>query len=239
MRTLAPTLVAVASLMWPAAASAQSLAEVAQREAARRKAEASSPQKPSTPLRPIPVQAQADTVSESSATMSLAEVARREAARRKALAAAGARAKLLTTQDVKKWEPTAETDAAATSQPADDTQKPGDDKPAAKAKTTDAQKDSPDAAKGEDYWHGRITAAREELRRNEAFAEALQSRINALSAEFAAKDDPYQRAQVADDRQKALAELDRLTADIDKNKKAIAEIEEEARRAGVPAGWIR
>jgi hypothetical protein len=84
-----------------------------------------------------------------------------------------------------------------------------------------------------------MTGAREDLRRNEAFAEALQSRINALSAEFSAKDDPYQRAQVADDRQKALAELDRLTADIDKNKKVLADIEEDARRAGVPAGWIR
>jgi hypothetical protein len=44
---------------------------------------------------------------------------------------------------------------------------------------------------------------------------------------------------VADDRQKALAELERLTTDIDNNKKAIADIEEDARRAGVPAGWIR
>jgi len=84
-----------------------------------------------------------------------------------------------------------------------------------------------------------MAAAREELRRNEAFAEALQSRINALSAEFSAKDDPYQRAQVADDRQKALAEMDRLTSEIDKNRKSIADIEDDARRAGVPAGWIR
>ena len=48
-----------------------------------------------------------------------------------------------------------------------------------------------------------------------------------------------QRAKIADDRQKALAELARLTLDIDKANKQIADIEEEARKAGVPPGWIR
>ena len=43
MHTFAPTVVMLAALMWPATASAQSLGEVAQREAARRKAEASAP----------------------------------------------------------------------------------------------------------------------------------------------------------------------------------------------------
>lgn len=240
MRTFAPTLAVVAALMWPAAASAQSLAEVAQREAARRKAEASAPVKPSAAAKSSsevaasPEQTQPE--SESSGDVSLAEVARREAARRRALAASGKRGTLLTNQDVKKWEPGAEV-AAGTSDAAPGSGNARDDKAA--AKPTDAQKDSADAGKGEDFWRSRITSAREELRRNEAFAEALQSRINALSAEFSAKDDPYQRAQVADDRQKALAELDRLTTDIDNNKKAIADIEEDARRAGVPAGWIR
>ena len=243
MRTVVPTLTVVAALMWPAAASAQSLAEVARIEAARRKADAAAPAKPSAATNPSVVmeasQEQVQPESESSGTVSLGEVARREAARRKALAASGNRGKLLTNQDVKKWQPTAESAPAGTSEAATGSEKAGDEKSAAKGQPTDAQKDSADATKGEEYWHSRMTSAREELRRNEAFAEALQSRINALSAEFAAKDDPYQRAQVADDRQKALGEFDRLTADIDKNKKAVADIEEDARRAGVPAGWIR
>ena len=40
-------------------------------------------------------------------------------------------------------------------------------------------------------------AAREELRRNEVFADALQSRINALTTDFAAATIPSQRAQIA------------------------------------------
>ena len=240
MRTFVSRLTVVAALIWPAAASGQSLADIARREASRPKADASTPNAPapnaSAALAPQDQAQTGQTATESSGNISLAEVARREAARRKALATSGQRGKLLTTQDVKKWQPTEDTAPVDTGSSTKDSQKAGDEKTAAKEKP-EAEKE--DATKGEEYWHTRITAAREELRRNEAFAEALQSRINALSAEFAAKDDPYQRAHVADDRQKALAELDRLKADIDTNRKAIADIEEDARKAGVPAGWIR
>jgi hypothetical protein len=44
---------------------------------------------------------------------------------------------------------------------------------------------------------------------------------------------------VADNRQKALAELDRVKNDIVQQTKAIADIQSEARRAGVPPGWLR
>ena len=77
------------------------------------------------------------------------------------------------------------------------------------------------------------------VRRNEMFRDALQTRINALTADFANRDDPFQRAKIGDDRQKAIAELARVTLEIDKANKAIGDIEEEARRAGVPPGWLR
>ena len=54
---------------------------------------------------------------------------------------------------------------------------------------------------------GRITAAREDVRRSEMFRDALQTRINGPTADFTAATIPAQRAQIADDRQKALAEL--------------------------------
>jgi hypothetical protein len=91
----------------------------------------------------------------------------------------------------------------------------------------------------EAWWRKRITTARADLQRNELFLEALQSRVNALSTDFAGRDDPMQRAQVSANRQRALAEMERVRADIDKLKKQIVEIEEEARVAGVPPGWLR
>ena len=71
------------------------------------------------------------------------------------------------------------------------------------------------------------------------FAEALQSRINGLSADFTARDDPAQRAVVGADWQKSLDELERVKKEIQQHTKALADIQEEGRRAGVPAGWLR
>jgi len=48
-----------------------------------------------------------------------------------------------------------------------------------------------------------------------------------------------QRATVEKRRNEAIAEQDRVKADIVQQTKAIAAIEEEARRASVPSGWLR
>jgi hypothetical protein len=84
-----------------------------------------------------------------------------------------------------------------------------------------------------------MQSERSALQRAEIFAEALQSRVNALSTDFVARDDPAQRATIGAERQKALAELDRVKQEIQQHTKTIATIQDEARRAGVPAGWVR
>jgi hypothetical protein len=175
---------------------------------------------------------------------SLGELAKREQERRKAAPPA---AKTYTNEDLKKitvpgavtapTDPSAKADgkdaAKGTDAAKGDAAKTGD------AKAGDAADKPATAAKDEAAWRAQMAAAREDLRRGEAFRDALQSRINGLSADFSARDDPNQRAQIADERQKALAELARVNTDIGKAKQAIADIEEEARRANVPAGWIR
>jgi hypothetical protein len=93
--------------------------------------------------------------------------------------------------------------------------------------------------KDEAYWRKRIQSARDQLSRSQTFADALQTRINVLSADFVARDDPAQRAVIATDRQKALAELERVKQEIGQYTKAIADIQEQARRANVPPGWLR
>jgi hypothetical protein len=97
----------------------------------------------------------------------------------------------------------------------------------------------PAGPRDEKYWRDRVTAARSHVSRLEMFVEALQSRINALSADFVNRDDPAQRQKIAEDRQRALEELDRVTQEIKDATRAIADIQEEARRLGVPAGWVR
>jgi cell division septation protein DedD len=169
---------------------------------------------------------------------SLGELAKREAERKKSKPTA---TKTYTNGDLKSVAPPS---GAATGDPLAKDGKEAKEPDAKDAKDSkepekvDATKPA-EPAKDEAYWRGRMAAAREDVRRNEAFKEAMQTRINALTADFTARDDPYQRAKIADDRQKALAELARLTEDIDKGNKLIVDIEEEARRAGVPPGWIR
>ena len=109
----------------------------------------------------------------------------------------------------------------------------GGDKAAA-GKTADKADVMDEAA-----WRKKVTDARNQLDRSQSFAEALQTRINSLTTDFTNRDDPAQRSQIAADRDKALAQLTQLKKEIDDNTKAIQNIQEDARKAGVPAGWVR
>jgi len=164
----------------------------------------------------------------------LGDVAKREDARRKQVKTP---AKVYTNEDLRG-------DAGAPAPaPAGQTTAPNSAQaapPSADAQPKDAEKAAADdPKKTEAYWKDRLAKARADLDRAKTFADALQSRINALTTDFAARSDPAQRAQIGNDRQKALAELDRVKKEIAANTKAIADIQEEARKAGVPAGWVR
>jgi hypothetical protein len=161
----------------------------------------------------------------------LAEVARREEARRKSL---GKTSKVYTNDDLRPdISSTPPPPVSTNATPAGPTsQVPSLNLPGGKAEPVPEEKDQA-------YWKGRIGAARAALDRSKIFADALQSRINALSTDFVNRDDPAQRSQIELERQRAMAELDRVKKDIGDQTKAIADIEEEARRAGVPPGWLR
>jgi hypothetical protein len=160
----------------------------------------------------------------------LAAVAKKEEERRKAVKAAG---KVYTndnlTRDITQPSMPASTNATP---PEPSTQVPSVNLPAGQA--------PPDPnAKDEAHWRGRMTDARSALERSRIFGDALQSRINALTTDIVNRADPAQRAQLELERQRALAELDRVKKEIADQTKAISDIEEEARKAGVPPGWLR
>ena len=176
---------------------------------------------------------------------SLGDVARREAERRKTVKAPGK----VYTNDVLKAEPLPSASPAAPGTPAGagspaapappaagSGTKPGAGAPPAGAPPAGS---APQAATDEKGWRARVQASREALSRAQLFADALQSRVNGLSADFTARDDPAQRSAVAADRQKSLDELERVKKEIQTHTKALADIQEEGRRAGVPAGWLR
>jgi hypothetical protein len=166
---------------------------------------------------------------------SLGDLARKEEERRKAVKTPG---KLYTNESLRP-EP-GSVPAAAAPSPSGAAVPPSPSGPPPAAAGGPTKPDTPAAdTKDEAYWRQRIQASRDALQRAQMFAEALQSRINALSADFASRDDPAQRNVVGNDRQKALAELDRVKQEIEQHTKAIAATQDEARRAGVPPGWLR
>ena len=160
---------------------------------------------------------------------SLGAVAKQEEARRKAVASSG---KVYTNDNLR---PEA---APMPPPPAAGSATASTDKPAASGAGQDS-KGAQEPKKDEKYWQQRLTAERDALNRAQLFAESLQTRINALTADFTARDDPFQRSQIGVDRQKALAELERVRKEIADHTKAISDIQEEGRKAGVPAGWLR
>ena len=171
-------------------------------------------------------------------TPSLGEVARKEAERRKALPPSG---KVYTNKDLP---PSAQKPAAPATGAGTETTIPLDPVAAATGdKPAESKPGADDKSKGEEkneaWWKARMLGAQEALRRNEMFAQALQTRINALTADFTNRDNPVERAQIGRDRDSALAELARVKQDIERGKKEILDIEEDARKASVPPGWLR
>jgi hypothetical protein len=168
---------------------------------------------------------------QSASTRPLADVAKAEEERRKDVKKP---AKVLTNHDLK---PDISKGIAALSPPTDSaTATPANATPGAPAATA-----KPDAAGAKDqaYWAGRMKDARDKLQRSQMFADSLQTRINSLTTDFVNRDDPAQKAKLETDRKAALAELERVKKEMTDQTKAIAAIEDEARRAGVPAGWLR
>lgn len=184
---------------------------------------------------------------------SLADVARQEGERRQTLKEGAA--KTYTNKDLKAVPtPAGAAGAAGAAAPAGAADTPaadqapldaGADAEPADAKAPDGAQpstdktDKKDEARDQTYWSKRMTGLHAQLERDQTYAAALETRINSLTTDFVNRDDPAQRDQVANDRVKAISELERLRKNIEQDKRDIADLEEEARRAGVPPGWLR
>jgi len=159
---------------------------------------------------------------------SLADVARKEEARRKDVKKPS---RVLTNKDLKASDnvaPPAPVDGQAPAPaPADNADKTEDGQP------------KPEAPSDEQAWRQKMTDARTALDRSQMHLDALQNRIDGLWAQFTGHDNYVERERIEADRKKALAEYDRVKAEIEDQKKAIADLEEQARRANVPPGWLR
>jgi hypothetical protein len=162
---------------------------------------------------------------------SLADIARAEEARRKTLKTPG---RVYTNDDLKGGGGAGAPAPATPPPPA--VAKPGE---TAKPDVPPEPPATDGTPKDEKYWRGRITGVQQGLARNKVLLDALQSRVNALTTDFTNMADPAQRAVIEENRKTALAEMARVQKDMENGAKEIATIEEEARKASVPPGWLR
>jgi len=158
---------------------------------------------------------------------SLADIAKQEEERQKKVKQPS---KVYTNKDLGAPPTVTATQPVDPAKPAADAAKPAD-------KPEEKKDEGP--AKDQKYWSERKKALDAKLERDKVLADAMQSRINGLTADFAARSDPAQRAVIERDRQRAVAELDGLTKSIKDDQKALADFDEEARKASVPPGWLR
>ena len=161
----------------------------------------------------------------------LADIAKKEADRRKAVKTTS---KVYTNDDLRGY-PSPAPGQAPTAAPTP-VAAPDSGTPAATEKPKPVE---PTEQKDEAYWKGLISEARSKVERSQAHLEAMQSRVNALTTDFYSRDDPAQRGVLWTERTKALQEMDLLRKEIDEQTQAITKIQEDARKAGVPPGWLR
>lgn len=178
-------------------------------------------------------------VSAVAAGQSLGELARREEERRKAIEKP---ARLYTIEDVRRLaggeiQPPQAAGGASAEAASLQTPPPA---PVAPAEAKDAAPPvAMPATRDEAYWRGLMSDLRMKLSEASQARAELTSRAQALTGEVAAATDLSQRAALSRELSKILAEIERLDAEIAKRTREIAGLENQARREGVPAGWIR
>jgi hypothetical protein len=168
---------------------------------------------------------------------SLADVAKAEAARRKKQTAP---TKTYTNENLSGT--LLGSDVSAAPAPAGGAGNGAPARPAATGTATPDAKPQAEAAdekKTEGYWKSRVTTLQQSLARNKVLTEAMQSRINALNAEALAADDPGRQATLQSNLTAAVNELQRLKLEGDRQNKDLLALQEEARRANIPPGWLR
>jgi hypothetical protein len=185
-----------------------------------------------------------DTSTTSSGSQSLGDAARRARAQKKD---SGKPAKVFTNEDMGGLkgtisvignEPAPASATSSTAQNSDTAQKADDKKAANGADAKDAKDAKKDAAKDEGYWRGKFAAARKVLADDTKELDILQREFNLKQEQFyqdpnSAMHEQYSRS----DLNKTQNEIDAKKQDIEKDKQALSDLEDELRKSGGDAGW--
>jgi chromosome segregation ATPase len=181
-----------------------------------------------------------DSSADSSSSPSLGDAARKARAQKKD---SGKPAKVFTNEDVgglkgtisvigNEPAPASSTDKSGEKT---DESKKTDDKKAAAADSKDTKKE---AAKDEGYWRAKFAAARKTLADDSKELDILQREYN-LKLEQYSQDPNWAMHQEysRDDINKTQSEIESKKQDVEKDKQAISDLQDELRKSGGEPGW--
>lgn len=160
----------------------------------------------------------------------VADVAKKEKERRAKTTAK----KTYTNQDVDDYKKkhNITDDNSAQSQPADEDQGTASDD----ANATQTQDDN----NSEEYWRNRYKEAKDKVAELQAEFDRVQANVNQLQSSLAATGGTQLPGDAGGDAFRTMmAHRDEVKQQLDDAKAALDGLEDEARKAGVPPGWVR
>jgi hypothetical protein len=97
------------------------------------------------------------------------------------------------------------------------------------------------AAEQEEGWRGRATALRDAISNAEKSIPEIEDRIAGLRNDRSPTNlmDPNREQTRQAEIAKAQAQLEAMKSGLETSRQALAALEEEARRKGIPSGWLR
>jgi hypothetical protein len=154
----------------------------------------------------------------------IADIARKERARQQSTTQ---KTIVVTTGDIKPGPPLPQTDST-----------PGEPAPPPTVTADPATADALPGGHNEKWWREQFQKTREDIQRLETRIPVLETNLNTANFEFLTRSyDPDGRGKRAIDDAKLAVESAR--SDLAKARELFAQLEEDLRRAGGPAGWAR
>lgn len=93
--------------------------------------------------------------------------------------------------------------------------------------------------KDETWWGARVQQLTEAIARTDTALESISVELAGLERDIAARDDPAQRSQLVTRRAALLDERQKRQRERRAQDASLEALLEEARKAGVPPGWLR
>jgi len=165
----------------------------------------------------------------------LGEAAAREKQRREQEQKKRGTAKVITTDELSKTG----TSDGSSADLAQNQQRPTDNSAAERQRVIKEGTDEVVEAPGEAQWRQRAKEAKEELRQAEENLRALEEKASQLFGRIQASTDTNELLRLRAEQQDLTKQVEDAKIMLATNRKEQQDLADEARRAGVPPGWVR